>query len=74
MCVVNTFSTRIKLLGWLLERSSRRASVMEVSCCCENDMEVGIGGVDVGVGVVDSLDLLLFDDQARISAKRSDRC
>jgi len=41
------------------------------------DMEVGmvvVGVFVVGVSVVGSLDLLLLDDQARISAKRSDRC
>ena len=89
---VNTRSTWIKLFGWLLERSSRRVSTttIGVSCCCEIDMEVGIGVVVVvggvvvgvvvdvvvgGVGVVfGSLELLLLDDQARISAKRSARC
>ena len=78
MCVVNTRSTWIKLLGWLLERSSRRAStiVVGVSCSCEIDMEVGIvvGVVVVGVSVVGSLDFLLLDDQARISAKRRALC
>ena len=75
MCVVNTRSTWIKLLGWLLERSSRRASIIVISCCCEIDTEVGIDSAEiVGVSVVGSLDLLLLDDQARISAKRSDRC
>ena len=54
--MVNTFSTWLKLLGWLLERSSRRASTttIGVSCCCEIDMEVGIciGGVVVFGDVV----------------------
>jgi len=41
------------------------------------DMEVGmvvVGVFVVGVSVVGSLDLLLLDDQARISAKRSVCC
>ena len=41
------------------------------------DMEVGmvvVGVFVVGVSVVGSLDLLLLDDQARISAKRRALC
>jgi len=48
---VNTFSTWLKLLGWLLERSLRRASI-GVSSCCEIVTEVGVVVVAVVVVVV----------------------
>ena len=48
---MNTFSTWLKLLGWLLERSLRRASI-GVSSCCEIVTEVGVVVVAVVVVVV----------------------
>ena len=61
---VNTRSTWHMLLGWLLERSSRRESIIGVSCCCEIDMEVGIciGGVVVFGDVVVVVDVVVDVD------------